>query len=178
MLPQSSFSPGVDKPREVPPPSGFRPLRLPLRSVSFAMSTEFRRHRGNSVAKENGLRYEAQVHEYFRRLLGPGYVSLELHVEEAGGHSRRLIPDGVFFHPKHLVVFEVKAQHMPEAWWQLRKLYQPALEFKIRKPVYVVEVCKSFDPAMPFPEDILWISDPIRFAYDPQPEFGVFHWWD
>lgn len=177
MLPASSFlSPGTSVPVEVPPPQGFRDLAYPLRDVSFAISSEFVRLQGNTAARENGLRYESQAHEHLRSVLGAGYLAVELLVRDAKGR-RDLIPDGVFFHPLHLVIFEVKSQHMPEAWWQLRKLYQPCLQFKLpKRPIYVIEVCKSFDPAMPFPEPVVLLSDVKKFCYDPQPGFGVYQW--
>lgn len=71
---------------------------------------------------------------------------------------------------------EIKFQHMPEAWWQLRKLYQPALEFKLRRPVFVLEVCKSYDPAMPFPEPIELVENLWEFCNAPRKVFGVFQW--
>lgn len=176
MLPSSSFLSGAAGVVEVPPPQGFRELAYPLREVTFSVSNEFTRQLGNTAARENGLRYESQAHEHLQSVLGAGYLAVELHVRDAKGR-RELIPDGVFFHPNHVVIFEVKSQHMPEAWWQLRKLYQPALRFKLpKRPVYVVEVCKSFDPAMPFPEEIVLINDLKDFAYNPLPAFGVYQW--
>lgn len=176
MLPSSFLNPGSQGPQEVPPPHGFKPLKSPIREVCFAISTNFTRGQGNTVAREDGCRYEAQVHTHLRKLLGAGYVAVEFDVTDASGR-RRLIPDGVFFHLNHLLLVEVKRQHMPEAWWQLRKLYQPALEFKVpQKKVSVLEVVKSYDPAMPFPEAIELVSDLGEWAKRPQTAFGVYIW--
>lgn len=178
MLPASSFlSPGSETIREIPPPNGFRPLELPLRNVSFAISAEFQRLRGNTTAREAGLRYESQAQLHLREVLGANYVAIELDVTDFKLQKRRLIPDGVFLHPQFSILFEVKSQHMPEAWWQLRKLYQPAMEFKRPgKPCYVVEVCRSFDPAMPFPEQVELIQDLSEYKKSPKPSFGVYQW--
>jgi len=75
------------------------------------------------------------------------------------------------------VIFEIKLQHMPEAWWQLRKLYQPVVE-EYYKPraISVVEVCRSFDPAIPLPEDIELIDDIQGFIAAAAGNFGVLRW--
>lgn len=178
MLPTTSFfAPGTPVPREVPPPQGFRPLQLPLRNVEFTLKDEFIRQRGNSVAKENGLRYESQVQEYLLSELGTNYTGIDLLVTDAQGQRRKLIPDGIYLSHDVSVLFEVKSQHMPEAWWQLRKLYQPAMEFKRPKHLtLVIEVCKTYDPAMPFPEEVELITDLKAFIHSRSRSFGVLVW--
>lgn len=177
MIPSESFlTPGASRPVGVPPPHGFRPLELPLRNVSFSISAEFFRQSGNTTSREGGLRYEFQVHNHLKQVLGANYLAIEFEATEATGKRRRLIPDGVFFCPDYSILFEVKSQHMPEAWWQLRRLYQPTLEFKRPgKPCYVVEVCRSYDPGTPFPEPTVLIDLPEWFR-KPTPEFAVYHW--
>jgi hypothetical protein len=58
-----------------------------------------------------------------------------------------------------VLIFEIKSQHMPEAWWQLEQLYRPVL--RARRPlcpIVCVEVCRSYDPAMPFPAEFRLLS--------------------
>ncbi len=60
---------------------------------------------------------------------------------------------------------EVKYQHTPDAWWQLRRLYAPLVEHIFpHYSVHLVEVCKWFDPAVPFPErfDMLPAVEAVR----------------
>jgi len=68
------------------------------------------------------------------------------------------VPDGIVVYDDRILVFEIKFQHMPEAWWQLVKLYRPVLEAYKPVPVVTVEVCRSYDPAQPFPEHVVLIN--------------------
>lgn len=72
----------------------------------------------------------------------------------AAGRPGLAYPDGLLLLPDRTVIFEVKSQHMPEAWWQLRRHYQLVMEQYRVQPVQCIEVVKSFDAAMPFPEKI------------------------
>jgi len=67
---------------------------------------------------------------------------------------RLVVPDGILLRSRDVVIFEIKSQHMPEAWWQLRRLYAPVLEAWWNKPVVCCEVVKSFDPSIGFPEPV------------------------
>jgi len=96
-----------------------------------------------------------------------------------GKGPRNAFPDGVMFLPDRTVIFEIKSQHMPEAWWQLQKHYRPVLEAFRVQPVQLIEVVKSFDLQMPFPEENIHffsrdgLSDFLASRVGP---FGVL-WW-
>jgi hypothetical protein len=50
-------------------------------------------------------------------------------------------------------VFEIKAFHTENAWWQLNHLYKPVLEkYWPDYQIQLIELVKSFDPAAPWPE--------------------------
>lgn len=59
------------------------------------------------------------------------------------------------------VVVEVKLRWTSDAWWQLRKLYQPVLrkasssEGSVPR---VLTICRSYDPAVCIPEEVILIS--------------------
>lgn len=172
MLP--SLSPLSDSPAggvAVPPPPRFRGIRGKPRNISVVPMT-YLRQRGTTAARENGLRYESKVQEFLSQL--EGYITPRITFEDDSGF-RLCIPDGLLLTPSQTIVFEIKVQHMPEAWWQLRKLYQPLLERFYHNVVSVVEVVRSYDPTTPFPEQITL----CQFAADFEnlgDKFGVFKW--
>lgn len=54
-----------------------------------------------------------------------------------------------------VLVCEIKLRWTADAWWQLRKIYLPVLEkFWPTSSFAPVCLCKSFDPAVSFPEEI------------------------
>jgi hypothetical protein len=70
-------------------------------------------------------------------------------------------PDAIVEDEERVFVFEVKARHCIEAWFQLRHLYSPVIRKLTGKDPLLVEVTKSFDPAVPWPEDI-WLCTQAR----------------
>jgi len=66
-------------------------------------------------------------------------------------------PDALLlFKSGAVLIVEVKLTHTANAWWQLRKLYEPVVKALTNHshPVYVVEICKSGDPLISFPEKV------------------------
>lgn len=174
MLPTSMLNPGAAGASvAVPPPSTFVPLVLPIVSVEF-LSNRGSPGRGLTEAQRNGIRYESSVHEYLSDVLENYIEAPWLFIRDQSG-ARRLGPDGLCVTRNHVIVIEVKIQHMPEAWWQLRQLYEPVVRFW-RKNVYVLEIVKSYDPSMPFPEPIELVENLRAWCESPKPAFGVHIW--
>lgn len=160
----------------VPPPRGFRAPQEPIRQVNVSWM-DYARASGNTIAKQNGLRFEAKVQKHLASIFS-GYMPNPQVSFRDKTDFRIVRPDGLLPLRNRLVIFEVKSQHMPEAWWQLRRLYEPVLRHWVDVPIQVVEIVKSFDPAMPFPEPIelvgmleLWVSEPKSWE-----KFGVWKW--
>lgn len=178
MIPHFSTN-GARAATEVPPPARFRPLVGEVRNAYYRTGPLIEPACGLTAAQRNGLRYEAKVQIYLRELFGPRYsVAPRCHFEDDSG-SRTCIPDGVYSPPAGpLFVFEIKSQHMPEAWWQLRRLYQPVLEAcRPRRCVVPIEVTKSYDPAQSFPEKIEVIHDLESYVHQSRfDSLGVFVW--
>jgi len=169
--------PADGAPPPMVPPRRFRPLCGAPRNVSWG-PWSFKGSRGLSSAQQSGLRYEAKAQSYLATELGYAYhPNPTLRFEDDSG-ARFLVPDGLYFDSVgSAVVFEVKSQHMPEAWWQLRQLYEPvvrALNFVNR--VACVEVVKSFDPGMGFPEPVQSYRDLQVLLAAPAPGFKVLIW--
>jgi|SRR5262245_9376727 len=107
-------------------------------------------------AQRNGKRYERKALAYLRRALGEGFISSPWFRYEDGQSTLHWCqPDGILRIPPLTIAFEVKYSFTSAAWWQLRRLYEPILRVAYRGPVGVVVVCKSFDPAVPFPEEYI-----------------------
>jgi hypothetical protein len=81
-------------------------------------------------------------------------------IDDSG--ARNCYPDGLLIINPFVFVLEIKIQHMPEAWWQLRRLYLPLLrqQFPV---VGGIEIVKSYDPAMPFPEPVNFVDDLAKY---------------
>jgi hypothetical protein len=169
-----------------PPPRNFRPAgrvewALPDESPP-AYLTRPRRYRGR---RAQGVRYERRFHETFTLTCdspGPGqlhwgYFQSPWFRFSAGETVRWCQPDGIACCPGEgrLVILEVKYQHTPDAWFQLRELYEPVVRaaFGSAWTVGLVEVVKWYDPAVYFPERIVMCPDPLR---PPEGAIGLHIW--
>lgn len=172
----------------VPPPLHFRPPTGPIRDVVVEWTDiderckRMGRLRGDTPAKDAGLRYEQQAQNYIGEVLGFAYAtSPVLHFRDDLG-PRFCIPDGVYTHDGlvhnedlYIALVEIKAQHCPEAWWQLKRLYEPVLRAWSGAKIVCLEVVKSYDPDTPFPCPFRLITDLKEWKKTP-PEFSVFQW--
>lgn len=182
VLPSESFlSPGdAGPPVAVPPPPYFSPLRgIPTDVHRIPSNISPMLARG-TVAQVAGIRYEVKAQRHLLDILGPLYSPSPAFHFSDNGFPRICIPDGLYEHRQNSVVFEIKYQHMPEAWWQLRKLYEPVIRERDRgspaRRVFPVEVCRTFDPGTPFPEPIQIIGDVEEFCLNPSGPFAVYVW--
>jgi hypothetical protein len=160
----------------VPPPRHFRPAGKVTEArwrPGIAIPSQ-----GLTEAQKAGLRYEAKAQMHLREVLGKRYFVAPT-LSFSNGESRICIPDGLFWASSVVFIFEIKIQHMAEAWWQLRKLYAPVVAaFPARYKVRCVEVVRVFDPSTPFPEKCHQISDLKSHcaASNSVEELGVYVW--
>jgi hypothetical protein len=162
---------------QVPPPPHFKAVVGKPHSVNFKPNP-FKNQRGDTPAKQAGIRYEELAHGYLANL-PLNYVERPFfHFHDNTGW-RTCAPDGMFLHSEWIAIVEIKYQHVPEAWWQLRRLYEPVLRaFCKQRALRLVEVVRSYDAATPFPEtpalayDLpLWLTSVARDG-----EFAVHRW--
>lgn len=172
LAPLSNEAPAGGTP--VPPPPHFRPIIGDIRDVVFSPQN-YVRQRGDTAAREAGLRFEAKAQEVLQTAFKTYFPTPRIAFVDRSGY-RVCIPDGVVVEDGGGIVFEIKIQHTPNAWWQLRRLYQPVLEKHLFRPVRVVEVVRTFDPDTMFPEkfDLLTSIDDVRQI--PPDRFGVLTW--
>lgn len=167
---------GMGRNSSVSPPPNYRPLgrydRVEIVRTNVSIGS------GRTKAQRAGLRYEGKVQRYILRHCGENYkVSPQIEVSYHDVVLRSLIPDGLFLADDLATVVEIKRQHMPESWWQLRKLYGPVVEaLPGITHVNLLSIVGSFDPAMPYPEEIIRTDDIKEFVSIPQSKIGVL-WW-
>lgn len=166
---------GSGKPTQVPPPPNFRPVLDP-RGTCFANAGGFN-YTGNTEAQRSGVRYENKVFRFLKKIWPSCRINPLLDFYD-GRERRRCRPDVLHFDfEKGLgLIIEVKIQHVPDAWWQLRKLYQPVVSQLYGKhiPLRVMEIVRSYDPAVPFPEEVEVLTR-LEDIWDCE-KMGVFIW--
>lgn len=75
-------------------------------------------------------------------------------------------PDGLLFVPERrtIIICEIKLKHTPDAYWQVKNLYEPVLRaiFKGRSWSFrALEIVKWYDPLSYFPVDPQLVQDPL-----------------
>lgn len=161
---------------EVPPPLRFRAPSGPIRNVSidFIPRLPSLPSLGETVAQRNGIRYEGGVQNFLHKKSRTYWSHPSIrYVDDRGSHLA--IPDGIFFIPKAIIVVEIKIRHMPEAWWQLKRLYEPVLRMRYPR-VHCLEVVREYDCSMPFPCVVELIEDLDSCLNNPGNGFMVFQW--
>lgn len=172
--------PGVDssvagRAVHVPPPPRFRAPEGEICNVWLDTGGEYAKAKGTSAAQKSGLAFESRVQRALKaRWDGDYHVGPRLHFSDDSG-DRFCIPDGILLRGGRALLVEVKSQHMPEAWWQLRQLYQPVLQQRYRE-VSVLEICRIYDPHTPFPETVMLVIDLEDATHLVPRNFGVMPW--
>lgn len=162
----------------VPPPPRFRPIMGGILEVDMNPSNPFK-SRGRTAAQKAGLRYEDKIQDALmsRAKISIYFDSPILHFKDESGW-RTCIPDGVDVFEDKVVLSEIKYQHTPDAWWQMRRLYEPLLRrFFPTAAVSLLEICRTYDPATPFPEVVRLVESYDNFARESKDgELGVYRW--
>lgn len=132
-----------------------------------------------SGRRAQGVRYEQLGHENFAERFGDYYLPGQwFHFQELGRAPRWCQCDALLFdfNAGRITILEFKYQHTQDAWWQLRKLYQPVISFLFPETLWKVGICevvKWFDPATVFPEEVRMTKD---IAFTDSKAFGVHIW--
>lgn len=117
-----------------------------------------RSHFSSRVA---GKKFEAHVHAqldfiYRNYRQGP-WVSFSGPEQQ----HRLCQPDALIIEQdlNRVLIVEIKAQHTTDAWWQLRKKYEPVVRVLLPLHTRVVEICDNCDTSIAFPEPIKLITN-------------------
>ena len=102
--------------------------------------------------KRLGLEYEQRVADVLSAIYADAWHRSPVIRYSRGGHAALAIPDGLLYLPGCVIVLEVKLAHTELVWSQLMDRYRPLVaQLYPGRNVRTVEVCRSFDPAVPIP---------------------------
>lgn len=148
-----------------PKPRGFEPVDeaeiLTAKLLRYGDHPVTRRRpRGTSPAQKSGLRYQRKVCDELRVVWGRqagGDILIGPWVEYTNGLRRGYCQPDILARVRDLVyIFEIKVRSTTDAWWQLRRLYEPVVK-KLWPDAHsqptLVNVVKSYDPDVLFPEE-------------------------
>lgn len=135
----------------------------------------FLRHkRPTKGRRAQGIRYEEKVTAELEERF-PNYISsLPFRLLDASG-TKLVVPDGLFIFPHEVIVVEVKLTHIYSAYYELTHTYSPVVSFAFKRPVRVLEVCKNYNPAQPFPGHVMVTNSIGKFISASVP-VGVLLW--
>lgn len=147
----------------VPAPQGFKPAGRVL-AAEFALPPALRKRRYTGRRLE-GIRYERRAQEHLADFYGDRYLPSPWLRFFTGGQWRWCQPDAILIDLEHgrITIVEIKYQHTPDAWWQVRQLYQPVLSAMFPPELWSFEACevvKWYDPNTLFPEKTVLAQEP------------------
>lgn len=153
-------------------PKGFRSADL-VNWAEFCEAPTFTLNSRLSGAPLRGIRYERAVHRHLLSRFPPSeaapfYVPsrwIRFTTSDPREHGARFAqPDGLLvdFERALITIIEIKLTHTQNAWWGLRRLYEPLIRriFGARWSFAVCEVCRWYDPGVAWPEPFELIRDP------------------
>ena len=162
-----------------PPPANFTPAGRVTKAYLSPDEPPFIKRSRRRGRKAEGQRYEAKVQRYLVDAYPHFYLPAPWLRYDSAGTQRRLWcqPDGLLLNTRDglITIVEVKLQHTPSAWWQVRHLYEPVVAacFGNVWRIAAVEVVRWFDPDVPFPETYCRAPDPMAVEAG---RFGVHIW--
>ena len=161
---QTSFGPKeASAPRSILPPlpsHGFHPVRF--KDISYAKRLlpgdhpiTRRRPRGSTASQRAGLSYQRRACDELRTLFKKESILVGPWIEyRASNRLHYCQPDCVAIATDRVYVFEMKLSTTTDAWWQLRHLYGPVVQYLYPDArLILVNVVKSHYPEVRFPED-------------------------
>lgn len=159
------------------PPSWFRAAEG-VRSAWPVPTSPFGRTpaRGGTAAQRAGRAYEKKAQRFLQAHFGEVYKAGKWfkYLDSSGFHFCQL--DGFIHGPDGLVIVEIKTTFTTDAWWQVRKLYEPVVRKAYLQAPQIIIVCKNFDPAVAFPEPVRHLAALTKPELSGGAEICVFQW--
>ena len=158
-----------------------QPSRVYEARISSYVLPRLKKARNPSIRL--GLKYEKEVHEHIKGIFGNSYKSGIVceYLETKYGRRRFCEMDGLLIDKESQkgVIVEVKLSHTSDAYFQTEKLYLPiARKIWPKVKFRSLEVCRSFDPSMPFPvrtKVLFDLQNVFSFlSFDEDDAFGVY----
>lgn len=171
-------------PLPVPPYNRFRPAGKVL-TAEFINKSPLRAIRNpgcNTAAQKAGKRFEKKL---LAKLKDLPLVRVAIAPWIQYQNELKLCfcqPDAILWLPNDaIVIVEAKLAHTADAYWQLRHLYEPVIRrMNPESKVYLLEITRSFDPAVRMPEEMVLFFDWKDYLWhlpvEPQKEIAVLQW--
>lgn len=163
-------------------PPGFRPvsgLQSAWRGREAATFAPKAEGDEPTVAQLNGLRYERRVKAEFAPQAAVEFGPWFFFRDQYG--TRRCQPDMLFSLAGWLVIAEIKLLFTTDAWWQLRRLYEPVVSNALDRHTRCLVITATYDPAVPWPEEIRLMrsaEDLDAWIKKDEPNRMGVVWWD
>lgn len=165
-----------------PPPRRFRPAGNIVEAEFTSQPPFITSKKTRNKARADGLRYERKAHAYIadkfkdEHVLGPWIKFISRNNPKRRGQSLWCQPDALLIDLKRgeITVVEIKLKHTSDAWWQVRRLYTPVVEFMFGEgwTYRALEITKWFDADTKFPERFEFIDSLSEIS---QSNAGTFH---
>ena len=161
-------------------PNNFNPSGRVAWAEIMASEPDFIQNRVASTgAQYEGMRYERKVQSHLLATLPDTYVPgpwLRYYSRPRGECFCQ--PDGWIVDAKRgvITIVEIKLRHTANAWWQIRHLYEPVTQRLFGTEMWdyaALEICRWYDPATPFPEQVRKCPEPGAV---PTSGFNVHIW--
>lgn len=163
----------------VPKPAGFKPAG----KVKIASRVDMARRipGGGKINRfKEGLRYERSAIRHLSAIFDAwGTFISEPCFRFSNGHrSRFCFPDALVVFPalSFDLLIEIKTRHTYDAWWQLKHLYYPVVKKVTKRPLKLLEVTRSYDPAIRLPEDETRILDKAEDVLESDAPYNIYIW--
>lgn len=164
--------------RAFSPPLRFKPIRGDVLESAVCSSGPFgnvRKLRG-TAAQRKGQAYERKVQTALKDKIPSYQAGPWFRFTDENGR-RWCQPDGLLLQDDWAAIFEIKYTYTADAWWQLRRLYEPVVRAAYRpRLVRLLVVCRVFDPHVSLPEDIRLRGKSSLGEWDDSPLITVVPW--
>ena len=147
------------------PPHGFNPAgKIYAASILNGVPAFSRKRKYTTGKQKAGVHFEKAMSARFATEFEPFYYyNIWFKYSSESYRTEKFAePDGLLFDIERgiITIVEIKLRHCTKAWWQLRQLYQPILQFLF--PDWKIEVCEVFRYANPnekIPEKMFFVKD-------------------
>lgn len=171
------------------PPKKFIPAGFVVWAQFYPGQPQFTNTSKPRGSRADGIRYEQKAQAYLRKgfeadpfgrfrnddgweLLPSPWLVFKAGSRDA--RDRFCQPDALLVNQelKHCAIVEIKLQHTPHAWWQVRQLYEPVLRRVYTNYAFsAMEIVKWLDPSIAFPETFYYAQNPLD--RNSEHKFGV-----
>lgn len=164
-----------------PKPNNFRAPGIVDWAKLTGASPHFPTQHKRTGRRLQGVKYEAKVQEMLIAKFTGNYLPSPWLYFKGSSGVHWCQPDGLLFDVQNgiITIIEVKYQHTTDAWWQVRRLYEPVLREIFSEMLWdfrMLEIVKWYDPDVRWPEPLRLVSEVEHAANLDFDTTGVHIW--